>query len=64
MVTTVVEAASKGVNSQKIVSRRPGDVQLSVSVAERAKLELGWEAKESLTSAYRNRWTCLVLSGN
>jgi UDP-glucose 4-epimerase len=48
---------------KKMVSRRAGDVQSSVAAVDRARLELGWETKESLTDACRDIWNYLKFNG-
>lgn len=61
-VVTAMESVSQRTIRKKIVNRRPGDVQSSVAAAERAKLELGWETKESLTTACRDTLNYLKLT--
>jgi UDP-glucose 4-epimerase len=46
----------------KIVGRRSGDVQSSIASAERAKVELGWETRQTLTDACRDVMNYLEVS--
>jgi len=48
---------------RKMVSRRAGDVPSSVAAVDRARLELEWETKKSLTDACRDIWNYLKVSG-
>lgn len=62
-VVAAMELVSGRSVSMKMVGRRAGDVQSSVAVADRARLELGWSAGKSLTDACQDVWGYLRLRG-
>lgn len=62
-IVTAMESVSGCSIPRKMVSRRAGDVQSSVAAVDRARLELDWETKESLTDACRDIWNYLKVSG-
>lgn len=62
-VVAAMESVSERHIPRKTVSRRAGDVQSSVAAADRARLELGWMTKKSLTDACRDMWNYLNVSG-
>jgi UDP-glucose 4-epimerase len=55
-VVAAMEHVSGLLVSMKMVGRRAGDVQSTVAVADRARLELGWSARKSLTNACQDTW--------
>ncbi|KAH8586588.1 UDP-GAL-4-epimerase [Bisporella sp. PMI_857] len=62
-VVAAVESVSQCRIPRKTVGRRAGDVQSSVAAADRARHELGWVTKESLTDACRDMWNYMRLNG-
>jgi len=62
-IVAAMESVSGCSIPRKMVSRRAGDVQSSVAAVDRARLELEWETKESLTDACRDIWNYLKVSG-
>ncbi|ORY18991.1 UDP-glucose 4-epimerase [Clohesyomyces aquaticus] len=62
-VVSAMEAVTGKPIPRKMVPRRAGDVQSSVAAADRARIELGWETKESLTDACRDTIEYLKRSG-
>lgn len=60
VVETMEQVAQKGI-PRKAVSRRPGDVQTSVAVADRARRELGWSTQKTLMDACQDTWNYLKL---
>lgn len=62
-IVTAMESVTGLSIPRKMASRRAGDVESSVAAVDRARLELGWETKESLTDACRDVWNYLKLSG-
>ena len=62
-IVAAMESVSGCSIPRKMVSRREGDVPSSVAAVDRARLELEWETKESLTDACRDIWNYLKVSG-
>lgn len=58
-IVAAMESVSERKIPRKVVGRRVGDVQSSVAATDRARRELGWETKESLTDACRDVWNYL-----
>ncbi|GMH99130.1 hypothetical protein TrST_g6300 [Triparma strigata] len=55
MVSAMEKASGKEIK-YKIVDRRPGDIATCYADAERAKVEMGWEAKLGLDEMCRDLW--------
>jgi UDP-glucose 4-epimerase len=55
LVSTFEKAAEIEI-PKKIVSRRPGDIAVCYASTEKAKKELGWEAKKTLLEACADTW--------
>ena len=47
-----------------ISARRPGDIATCYASAEKAKKELGWEAKYNLEDRCRDEWNWMVKNPN
>jgi UDP-glucose 4-epimerase len=62
-VVAAMESASQRRVPTAMVDRRAGDVQSSVAAVDRARLELGWQTKESLAVACRDVWNYLNVNG-
>lgn len=62
-IVGAMESVSQRPIPSKTAPRRAGDVQSSVAAADRARDELGWETRESLTDACRDIWNHLKLNG-
>lgn len=56
MIRGFEEASNKKI-SFKIVDRRPGDIAACFADPSRAREELGWEAKKTLTDMCRDSWS-------
>jgi len=55
MVKTFEKTTGKKVN-YNIVARRPGDIAICYADANKAKIELGWEAKRKLEDMCKDSW--------
>jgi UDP-glucose 4-epimerase len=62
-IVTAMESVTGCHIPRRMASRRAGDVPSSVAAVDRARLELGWETKQSLTDACRDIWNYLKVSG-
>ncbi|KAH7113236.1 putative UDP-glucose 4-epimerase [Dendryphion nanum] len=62
-VVDAMESVSRRSIPTKIADRRAGDVQASIAAADRARLELGWETKESLVDACQDTCNYLTIWG-